>query len=60
MLLFDQLIFLDSKDKVNSMVELGIMIYDTFTLVLPLVTPAKKITIFNTPISLKMKCWFKS
>ena len=49
-------IFLDSTAKVNDVVETGVVIHDTFTPVLPLVSPARKITISNAPRSLKMKC----
>lgn len=46
-------IFLDDVDKVDSVVEKGIVVRDTFTPVLPLVSPAKKIIISNAPPFLK-------
>lgn len=42
-------IFLDNRTKVKDVVEKGVIIKDTFTRVLPLVDPAKKITISNAP-----------
>ncbi|KAI3372191.1 hypothetical protein L3Q82_007048 [Scortum barcoo] len=42
-------IFLDSVDKVNRVVESGVVIQGTFTPVLSLVNPAKKIIISNVP-----------
>ena len=46
-------IFLDSTNKVNDVVEKGVVIHDTFTPVLPLVSPARKITISNAPPFIK-------
>ena len=42
-------IFVDSIDKVNKVIETGIIINDTFVAVSPLTTPAKQITISNIP-----------
>ena len=46
-------IFLDSTAKVSDVVETGVVIQDTFTPVLPLVSPARKITISNAPPFIK-------
>lgn len=45
-------LFLDSIDKVNSVVN-GIVINDTFTPLMPLVQPAKIITLSNVPPFIK-------
>ena len=42
-------IFLDSTTKVSEVVENGVVIQDTFTPVLPLVSPAIRVTISNAP-----------
>lgn len=42
-------IFLDSVDKVNSVVESGVAIRDVFTPVMPLFNPAKRVMISNAP-----------
>ena len=42
-------LFLDSVDKVNTIVEQGIVVNDTFVNVLPLVTPARRVTLSNVP-----------
>lgn len=41
---------LSNADQVSEVVETGIVIQDTFTPVLPLVTPVRKITISNIPL----------
>lgn len=41
--------FLESIEKVNTVVQTGIVIKDTFIQVMPLVRPAKRITISNVP-----------
>lgn len=46
-------IFLDDTDKVSKVVESGVVIGDTFTPVLPLVSPAKKVLISNAPPFIK-------
>lgn len=46
-------IFLDSVDKANQLLESGVVIQGTFTPVLSLVSPAKKIMISNVPPFLK-------
>lgn len=46
-------LFLDNIDKVNSVVANGIVINDTFTPVMPLVQPAKRITLSNVPPFIK-------
>lgn len=46
-------IFLDHMDKVNQLLESGVVIQGTFTPVLSLVNPAKKIIISNVPPFLK-------
>lgn len=46
-------LFLDSIDKVNLVVENGIVINDTFTSVMPLVQPAKRVTLSNVPPFIK-------
>ncbi|KAL4009126.1 hypothetical protein ACER0C_002978 [Sarotherodon galilaeus] len=46
-------IFLDKVPKVNELVESGGVIHKTFTTILPLVSPAKKITISNAPPFIK-------
>lgn len=46
-------IFLDNVEKVNRVVENGISIQDTFTPVIPLVQPAKKIILSNVPPFIK-------
>lgn len=46
-------VFLDHTDKVNDVVEKGVIIKDTSTPVLPLVNPARKVTISNAPPFLK-------
>lgn len=46
-------IFLDDVAKVQTVVEKGINIRDTFIPVLPLVSPAKRITISNAPPFIK-------
>ena len=42
-------IFLDSVDKVNSVVESGVVICDLFTQVMPLASPARRVVISNVP-----------
>ena len=42
-------IFVDEIGKVNELIESGVVIKDTFVSVLPLTTPAKKVTISNIP-----------
>lgn len=42
-------IFLYKVSKVNDLVERGAIIHDTLTPVLPLVSPAKKVSISNAP-----------
>ena len=42
-------IFLDSVEKVNMVVATGIQVNDTFVSVLPLATPAVKVTLSNVP-----------
>lgn len=42
-------IFVDSIEKVNDVVVKGIVVNNVFTPVLPLVQPAKKITLSNVP-----------
>ena len=42
-------IFLDSVDKVHSVVESGVVICDLFTQVLPLASPARRVVISNVP-----------
>lgn len=46
-------LFLDSVDKVNEIVSCGVVINDQFLNVLPLVTPAKRITLSNVPPFIK-------
>jgi len=46
-------IFLDSVEKVNQLLESGVVIQDTHTSVLSLVNPAKKVIISNVPPFLK-------
>lgn len=46
-------IFLDSVDKVNQILESGVVIQDTYTPVLSLVNPAKKVIISNVPPFMK-------
>lgn len=46
-------IFLDSIEKVNSVVQNGIVVQETFTPVMPLVQPAKKIILSNVPPFIK-------
>uniref|UniRef100_A0A3Q3EXU5 CCHC-type domain-containing protein n=1 Tax=Labrus bergylta TaxID=56723 RepID=A0A3Q3EXU5_9LABR len=43
----------DSTAKVNDVVEQGVVIKDTFTSVLPLINPAKRVTISNAPPFIK-------
>ena len=43
-------IFLDSIEKMNLVVESGAMVNDMFVSVMPLATPVKKITISNVPL----------
>ena len=43
-------ILLDCVDKVNLIVEQGVVIQDTYTPVLPLVSPARRITLSNVPL----------
>lgn len=45
--------FLDIVSKVNYLVERGVVIHDTFVPVLPLVSPAKRVTISNAPPFIK-------
>lgn len=42
-------LFLDCVEKVNSLVEPGIVLNDTHTQVFPLVTPARRVTLSNVP-----------
>lgn len=42
-------IFVDSVEKANAVVENGIVVNDTFVSVMPLATPAKRITLSNVP-----------
>ncbi len=46
-------IFLDTIEKVNSVVQSGVVIQDTFTPVIPLVQPAKRIILANVPPFIK-------
>ncbi len=46
-------IFLNSIEKVNNVVQSGIVIQDTFTPVMPLVQPARKILLSNVPPFIK-------
>lgn len=46
-------IFLDTIENVNSVVQTGVVIQDTFTPVIPLVQPARKITLSNVPPFIK-------
>lgn len=46
-------IFLDAIEKVNSVVQSGVIIKDTFTPVMPLVQPARKIILSNVPPFIK-------
>lgn len=46
-------IFLDIVSKVNYLVERGVIIHGTFVPVLPLVSPAKRVTISNAPPFIK-------
>lgn len=46
-------IFLDNVDKVNQLLVSGLVIHDTYTPVLSLVSPAKKVVISNVPPFLK-------
>ncbi len=46
-------IFLDTIEKVNSVVQSGVIIQDTFTPVIPLVQPAKRIILSNVPPFIK-------
>lgn len=46
-------LFLDSVDKVNKIVEQGIVVKDAHTPVFPLVNPSKKITLSNVPPFIK-------
>ncbi len=46
-------VFLDAIEKVNSAVQSGVVIKDTFTPVMPLVQPARKITLSNVPPFIK-------
>ncbi len=46
-------IFLDITEKVNQLLESGVVIWGTFTPVLSLVNPAKKVIISNVPQFLK-------
>lgn len=46
-------IFLDDVTKVETVVENGVVFRETFTPVLPLVNPAKKIIISNAPPFIK-------
>ncbi|KAF0039296.1 hypothetical protein F2P81_007531 [Scophthalmus maximus] len=43
------LVFVDSVEKANTVVESGIVINDTFVSVTPLTTPATKVTVSNIP-----------
>lgn len=42
-------LFLNSIEKVNNVVQSGVVIHDTFTPVMPLAQPAKKIVLSNVP-----------
>lgn len=46
-------LFLDNTTKVAAVVERGVVIHDTFTTVLPLVSPAIRVIIPNAPPSIK-------
>lgn len=46
-------VFLNAVEKVNSVVQSGVIIKDTFTPVMPLVQPAGKITLSNVPPFIK-------
>ena len=53
-------IFLDSVNKFNSVVESGVVIRDLFTQVLPLASPARRVLISNDGVSHKIgKTWGK-
>ena len=46
-------LFLDEVEKVNTLVEKGIVLKDSHTAVFPLVSPAKKVTLSNVPPFIK-------
>ncbi|KAL0151799.1 hypothetical protein M9458_052893 [Cirrhinus mrigala] len=46
-------VFLDSVEKVNSIVQSGVVIQDTLTPVMPLLQPAKKVILSNVPPFIK-------
>lgn len=48
-------IFLDTTDKVNQLLESGVVIQGTFTPVLSLVNPAKRVIISNVPPFIRHK-----
>ncbi len=52
--------FLDAVEKVNSAVLNNKMIKDTFTPVMPLVQPARRITLSNVPPFIKMNYWWQN
>lgn len=47
------MIFLDNTDKVSDVVERDVVIQDTFIPLLPLVSPARKITMSDAPPFIK-------
>ncbi|CAM4526962.1 unnamed protein product [Leuciscus chuanchicus] len=46
-------VFLDTIEKVNSVVQNGVVIQDTFTPVMPLLQPVKKCILSNVPLFIK-------
>lgn len=46
-------VFLDAIEKVNSVVQNGVVIQDTFTSVMPLLQPAKRVILSNVPPFIK-------
>lgn len=46
-------VFLDTIEKVNSVVQNGVVIQDTFTPIMPLLQPAKKVILSNVPPFIK-------
>lgn len=46
-------VFLDTIEKVNSVVQNGVVIQDTFTSVMPLLQPAKRVILSNVPPFIK-------
>lgn len=46
-------LFLDSIDKVNKVVEQGIVVKDAHTMVFPLINPSRKVMLSNVPPFIK-------